>query len=751
MNKHRRLSIISILFLIILSLAVVDCKSNMAAQKPLTSQPPVIEETADKSKPQNEVDLPGCREAVMQLSECSSILDPHHMAQCFISRYTDASRECPEGLQEAMDQTQNIDRPNPLSDKPISKAMLIAWNNIFPYDEESAQWYDEDVGFNGAYVSNGLAVRKLGDHLRFGVRVSYKWKKVTDELAAAGGEYFASDSLKFANFYHPEVLASIMIAVDDLFGGLPEEVKDNIGYILMDSEGGISPPNTSITAPGQQEAIALISAAARQIGVINTDEDFPAIRNGMVLAEDLANEKGEIRTDTIDYRIMDWWYRQGGGAGLLWHAVKARIRLYLPDVYFTTDPIAGVAARTPVPVHGAKNAGLDFVQNWFTISGTDQRLPIYSAVMLKIAKTSGLPVVQGPHMFWAPESTTAYPGQMIHSANLLTLCFNARNGSTAQNIPWGVLHWGFKALTDGATVEMLRQGYGDVAEILVANRQQYQDELFPALHGTRDFMEENTELLSQMEDIPARIGILLTRSAQYATMGYDWWTYYHRITAYAYPLLMSQIPFEFVSEDDDLSRFDVLVIPDSSFITDEMVARLNNFNGKVTGTSVPEKIRENIPGWIDSLPRSEVGNFPWGAQNGYPLGGHMNEIPSEQMIAWMDDRAVKFKTFFSNLTSPPEIDAGTDVITNIVKWNDKRVLFVVNNKLAVSEDNPKKVDQVKANTTKVYLKGHWQGGTYLPERQATAFWIKFDGPGAKTIVLEPYSEPEQPGPDSLNP
>jgi hypothetical protein len=537
-------------------------------------------------------------------------------------------------------------------------------------------------------------------------------------------------------------MAAVLANVDSLLANVPAAARDRFATVLFDSEQIVAPPTTRVDTPEQRAALALVERAARDAGVLGEDEAFPEFYYGTArLADDLFTADDEVRSDHPAYRVASWWFDGGGGPGAIWRAAKERVRRYLPAARVTTDPIVGADSRPTLPVFAARASGLDFVQNWFYVTGGADRLPMYSAYLLAVAKASGLPVVQGPQLFWNTADTSPYSGDLIATSDLLTLAFNPRNGSADPATPWGIVHWGFRPLTEGATEEMLRPYHGDAAAELVARRNENQAELLPALRAVRDFMDANADLLSQCEDVPARVGIILTRSAHYLSYEFEWWTYFNRLTEYPFALMMAHVPFEFVSEDEDLARFDLLILPYGSYPSDRLTAKLREFPGAITGTYVLDGVKAKLPGWIDPPPIREVGAWPWGYQDGYPYGGTWREMTADQILFWLRDRAPKYRAFFESILGPQEIDADPDLLVHEVTWRGRKTLLAVNHRMAVADD-PMAAERVLPLDADLRVRGRWKNGTYDAGADVTAFPLHYDGAGIRVIALEPDAPPE---------
>jgi hypothetical protein len=624
--------------------------------------------------------------------------------------------------------------------------VLLAWNNLYPRGAQTARWYAQTLGLTGTYLSSPGEAAVNVPYLTTGLRLFTGRMHIGEPeqlfsvpAPGTGSRYLHKGGRWVTNPWHPDAVAAIARGVDRLLapGAMSPEVRGSIRYLLLDTESILAPPARDLDAPGQAEAVALVAEAARRAGVLRGGEEFPLLRYGIAARDDrLFDESGALRSDSPEFRVLDWWFAGGAGPGRLWNAAMERARAALPGVYVTSDPIAGSESRPTVPVFAAKASGLDFVQNWFNVTGRADRLPIYSALMLLIAKASGLPVVQGPQLFPEVDVVRACPGDLVLTANLLTLAFGPRNGAADPGAPWGVVHWGLRGVTDGVTDGLLRPFHKGATQRLLANLAANSAEVIPAIRATRRFLDANQAVLAEATDLPPRVGIVLSKGGHYVAPQYEWWTYFQRLSEYPYALLPAHIPFAFVAEDDDFARYDVLVLPHSSYPTDRLVAKLAAFRGTVTGSLVPRGVASRIPGWKAPPPPSEVGAWPWGNQHGCPLGGHYREMKADAIRAWLLHRAAKYKTFFTALVGEPEVDGDPEVLLNVMAWRGKKVVFAVNHRMRSTVD-PYAADTAEAWTTAITVRGHWKGGTYSAATGRTEFPIEFRGPDAKVLVLEP--------------
>ena len=626
---------------------------------------------------------------------------------------------------------------------PPAAGVILAWNNLYPAGPDTARWYARTVGFTGSYHSSPSEIPLDVPYLLSGLRIFTGLIHVgtTEDVftvpgPATGVRYLHRSGRWVTNPWHPEAVPAIERGIDGLLARktFSPELRENLRYVILDTESVIAPPAKDLEAPGQAEAVALVADAARKAGALREGEEFPLFSYGFAPGDArLFDATGALRGDSPEIRVLDWWFGQGQGPGRLWRAAVARLRAGLPRIYATTDAVAGCDARPTIPVFAAKANGLDFVQNWFNVTGRGDRLPLYAALMVLLGKASGLPVVQGPQLFSEVDVPRAYAHDLILTANLLTLAFNPRNGAADPDAPWGVMHWGVRGVTEGVTADQLRSAHKDATEALLSNMAANQADVIPAIRATRRFLDEHQAILAGSDDVPPRVGIVLTKGGQYVAPKGAWPTYYRRLGEFPYALLMAHVPFAFVPEDEDLSRFDVLILPDASFPTDRLVEKLARFRGAVTGSGVPPRVAARIPGWKAPLPAGQVGEWPGG---GCPGGGRLK---ADEMRTRLLDRAARYKTYFAALLGAPEVEGDPEVIVNVVRWRGKKVVFAVNHRMRAAGD-PWSAQVAEPWKTEIAVLGHWKDGRYSQETGRTAFPVAFPGAGARVIVLEPAGD-----------
>ena len=640
-------------------------------------------------------------------------------------------------------------------DQPVATTLpptgvILAWNNVYPAGRDSAKWYARTVGLTGTYLAGLGEAAANAPYLRTGLRVATSRIHVGKadgpfSVAAPGTgfRYLHKSGRWVANPWHPDVVPAIERGMVEILDGksVTPETRDGVRYVLLDSENAVAPPARDLEGPGQAEAVALVADAARKAGALREGEAFPLLHYGYA-ADDAAlfDQDGALRGDSPEYRVLDWWFGQGQGPGRLWRAAVGRLRQGLPRVYAAADPSFGSDSRPAIPVFAAKANGLDFVQNWFYVNGRGDRVPLYAALMALVGKASGLPVVQGPHVFHLVNEPLSYAHDLILTANLLTLAFNPRNGATDPQAPWGVVHWGVRGVTEGATDALLRPYHKKATTALLANLAANQNDVIPAIRATRRFLDEQQAILAECEDVPAKVGIVLSRGAFYVAPRHAWYNHARYLGEFPYALLMAHVPFAFVNEDDDFSRYEVLVLPRYSFPTDRLVAKLAAFRGTVTGNGVPKGVAARIPGWKAPLPDGATGKWAFWNPPGCPGGLVFCGVKADEGLALRLQRAAAYKEYFAALVGRPEVDGDPEVILNVVSWRDRKVVFAVNHRMRKAAD-PYAVQLAVPWKTEITVAGRWKGGRFSPETHSTAFPVEFKGAGARVIVLEPIDAP----------
>lgn len=617
--------------------------------------------------------------------------------------------------------------------------VIASWNGQYEADraEKIAKWVKE-LGFTIQYSHNpgyGTWVPILNSGVRlYPSRDDFGYQYAVDHFRLDPYDELAVEEFtaKIVGYYNKGSQA----------------VKDSMIMVLLDTEGIGAPPTMlpeAFNDPQQQVAINRILTAARTDGVIGSMEDMPFFNYGVSNVEPranpqgqpcmIANDRGEFSADHAVFRFADWWWGRGG-YGKLYRRLKDELQALNPKMRFCTDPTVGNLAHWSIPPWLGKSAGMDFLQNWYMSSGYEERFPLMAMASAMVQRTSGLPVVQGCQLPINGMPSGLYPvsSDVLFLDHVLSLLSDLKNGCDDPDTPWGLQHWGISRFMPFHTAADFN--YRDNSVRQMELQPENAAVLTEGMDKTKDFLDKYLHVFENGKPEEDRVGVLLTRGAYLLAFGPEWWYWHHKHCAYVYPLIMASIPFKFVFEDEPLDKFELLLVPKGSRITDTVCQKIRDCGVQVSG-DIPRAAREGM-NYVEEPTVNEVGNWPWGGQGTYPRLhpwwpksevtnmdiGHWRYMTPDENWRWISARAETYKKWFTEVLGGLEIDCdNTQVIVRTWRLDNKRYIFAVNHNLSLIPSDHDLLEHVDPTEAIITINGKEHS-------------LSFNGAEVQTIIVE---------------